>query len=81
MSFEIVDHVPGLRDEDVAAMATEAESGYDLTGREAQPNPHFQRLQLVPTDLLEAIDKRARKDGQSPEAVVRRALAIYLDSA
>jgi len=81
MSFEITDRAPGFSDEDVAALAAEAEDGYDLTGRSAEPNPHFQRLQLVPADLLDAIDERAQKDGQSREAVVRHALANYLDTA
>lgn len=81
MSFEITDHVPGLSDEQVAAVADEAEAGYDLAGRESEANPHFQRVQLVPADLLDAIDERAQKDGQSPEAVVRQALASYLHTA
>lgn len=81
MSFEIVDHVPGLSDERVAAMSDESEGGYDLTERAPEPNPHFQRLELVPADLLDAIDERAQQDGQSPEAVVRQALATYLDTA
>lgn len=81
MSFEITDRVPGLSDEDMAALVAEAENGYDLAGRPSELNPHFQRLQLVPADLLDAIDERAEKDGQSPEAVVRQALARYLDTA
>lgn len=81
MNLEITDHVPGVSDEDVAAMAAEAEDGYDLTGRASEPNPHSQRSELVPADLLEAIDERARRDGQSPEAVVRQALASYLHTA
>lgn len=81
MSFEITDRVPGFRDEDVVAMAAEAEDGYDLRGQVSEPNPHFQRLQLVPADLLKAIDERALEDGQSPEAVVRRSLATYLHTA
>lgn len=81
MSFEITDSVPGFSDKNVAALAAEAEAGYELTGRSSEPNPHFQRLQLVPSDLLEAIDDRAREDGQSPEAVVRQALARYLNTA
>jgi metal-responsive CopG/Arc/MetJ family transcriptional regulator len=35
----------------------------------------------VPEDLLDAIDERAAKDGQSPDAVVREALSNYLDTA
>lgn len=81
MSFETVDHVSGLSDERVASMSDEAEVGYDLTQRPPEPNPHFQRLELVPADLLDAIDERAQQDGQSPEAVVRQALATYLDTA
>lgn len=81
MSFEITDHVPGLTDEQVAALVKEAEDGYTLSHREAAANPHFKRVKLVPDDLLEAIDERARTDGQSPEAVVRQALSSYLDTA
>lgn len=81
MSFEITDQVPGFSAESVAAMAAEAEAGYDLTEQVPQLNPHFQRLQLVPADLLDAIDERARKDGESPDDVVRRALATYLRTA
>lgn len=81
MNFSITDHVPGLSDEQVAAIAGEAEAGYDLTGRVSEANPHFQRLQLVPADLLDAIDERAQEDGQSPEAVVRQALTTYLRPA
>lgn len=81
MSFEITDHVPGLGNDAVVAMADEAESGYDLAGRTPEPNPHFQRLELVPADLLDAIDERAEQDGESPEAVVRQALALYLHTA
>ncbi|WP_068403203.1 ribbon-helix-helix protein, CopG family [Kribbia dieselivorans] len=81
MSFEITDHVPGLGDEQVAAMVEEAEGGYDLSARETSASPHFQRVQLVPADLLDAIDQRAAQDRQSPEAVVRQALANYLHTA
>ncbi|MEE6282844.1 CopG family transcriptional regulator [Georgenia sunbinii] len=81
MSFEITNRVPGVSDKDVAAMTAEAQDGYDLAETVAEPNPHFQRLQLVPDDLLEAIDERARRDGQSPDAVVRQALATYLHTA
>jgi hypothetical protein len=81
MSFESTDHVPGLSDEQVAAMADEAETGYDLAARAPEPNPHFQRLELVPADLMDAVDERAQKDGQSPEEVVRQALATYLHTA
>ncbi|MDQ6522860.1 ribbon-helix-helix protein, CopG family [Nocardioides sp. LHD-245] len=81
MNIEITDHVPGLSDEQVARAVTEAESGYDLTDRPSEPNPHLGRVQLVPTDLLDAIDERAARDGESPEAVVRQALAAYLRTA
>lgn len=81
MSFEITDRVPGASDDDVAAMIAEAEQGYDLTGRDPAPNPHFQRVQLVPPDLLDAIDDRARREGESPDDVVRRALTQYLHTA
>ena len=81
MSYEMTDHVPGLSDEQVAAMAEAAESGQLLSDQVGKSNPHFQRLQLVPEDLLDAIDERARQDSQSPEAVVRRALAAYLHTA
>lgn len=65
MSFDITDRVPGLTDEQVADLVKEAEEGYDLAGRQTAPNPHFQRLQTVPEDLLDAIDERAREDGRS----------------
>lgn len=43
-------------------MADQAEAGYDLGDQASEPNPHFQRLQLV-ADLLEAIDERAHMEG------------------
>lgn len=36
-------------------------------GQPAEQNLHLHRVQLVPDDLLDAIDGRAAKDGQSPE--------------
>ncbi len=39
MSFEITGHVPGLSDEQVAAIAEEAEAGYDVTDRTPEPTP------------------------------------------
>ena len=54
------------------------------SARSASPseqNLHLHRVQLVLEDLLDAIDERADKDGQSPDAVVREALSNYLDSA
>lgn len=81
MSFDITDHVPGLTDQQVAAIADAAAAGYDLDDARLEPNPHVQRVQLVPADLLDAIDERARKDGQSPDSVVRDALSTYLHIA
>jgi hypothetical protein len=81
MSFDITDHVDGLSDEQVSAAVDEAESGYDVADTASEPNPHFQRVQLVPADLVDAIEERARKDGQSPETVLREALTTYLRSA
>lgn len=81
MSHEITERAPGLTDAQVADLVEEAEAGYDLTTRPSEPNPHFHRVQLVPEDLLDAIDERAAKDGQSPDAVVREALSNYLDTA
>ncbi|MFK5635660.1 ribbon-helix-helix domain-containing protein [Ornithinimicrobium sp. LYQ103] len=81
MSYEITDSVPGLTDTQVADLVQEAEAGHDLKTRPSEPNPHFHRFQLVPEDLLDAIDERAAKDGQSPDAVVREALSNYLDTA
>lgn len=81
MSFDITDHVDGLSDEQVAAAVEEAETGYDLADRQSEANPHFQSVQIVPADLVDAIEERARKDGQSPEAVLREALTTYLRSA
>jgi hypothetical protein len=80
MTFEMTDHVPGLTDEQVAALDDEALAGYDITRTPAEPNPHQQR-QLVPEDLLDAIDERAEQDGQSREEIVRRALTTYLNTA
>ena len=42
MAFEITEHVPGLSDEHVAALVSEAEAGYDLSGLVPRRNPHFQ---------------------------------------
>lgn len=81
MSFDITDHVPGLTDEQVADIAAEAATGFALDDAHGEPNPHFQRVQLVPAELLDAIDERARQDGQSPDSVVREALATYLNIA
>ncbi|MDO5698068.1 MAG: ribbon-helix-helix domain-containing protein [Dermatophilus congolensis] len=78
MNFEITEHVPGLTDEQVAALVAEAEAGYDLSSLTPEANPHLEHRDLVPDDLLEVIDKRAAEDGQSPETVVRRALTAYL---
>lgn len=81
MNFEMTDHVPGFGDDEVDAMVDEAEAGYDLSARRAELNPHFQLTQAVPEDLLEAIEERAEREGESPESVVRRALVAYLHSA
>ena len=81
MSFDITDYVDGLSDEQVAAAVEAAETGYDLADMQSEANPHFQRVQLVPADLVDAIEERARKVGQSPEAVLREALTTYLRSA
>lgn len=81
MSFEITDRVPGPTDDEVAAAVAEAEAGYDLGTLPVERNPHAERLPLVPDDLLDAIEERAQRDGESPEAVVRRALVAYLHTA
>lgn len=81
MNFEIVEQVPGISDERVAELASEAKAGYELTGRSATSNPHHRQGQLVPTDLLDAIDKRAEQDGSTREIIVRQALTAYLHSA
>jgi hypothetical protein len=81
MSFDITDHVDGLSDEQVAAAVDEAEAGYDLEGTSPEPNPHLQKVQLVHADLVEAIEERAHKDGQTPEDVLREALVTYLHIA
>jgi len=78
MTFEMTDHVPGLSEEQVDQLVDEAEAGHDLDARAAEPNPH---LLVVPDDLLDAVAQRAQLDGESPDDVVRRALAAYLDSA
>lgn len=50
MSFEMTDHVPGLKDEEVAELVKEAEAGYDLASHETEPNPHFQRAAIAHRD-------------------------------
>ncbi|WP_131105790.1 hypothetical protein [Ornithinimicrobium sufpigmenti] len=71
MSDEIIDSVPALTDARVTDLVQEAEAGCELTARASEQNPHSHRVQLVPEDVLDAIDERAAKDGQSPDAVVR----------
>jgi hypothetical protein len=75
-----VNHIPGFTDAEVAKMVTEAEAGYDLATNviRVEPNPHFQKLNLVPEDLGEAIIDRAIHDGSTPAEVVRAALKAYL---
>lgn len=80
MSYEITGSVPGLTDAQVTDLVQEAEAGYELTASPSEQNLHLRRVQLVPEDLRDAIDERAAKDGQSPDAVVREALSNYLDS-
>lgn len=81
MSFDITDHIDGLSNEQIAAAVAESETGFDLSGTQSEPNPHFQKVQLVPADLVDALEERARKDGQSPEDVLREALVTYLRTA
>lgn len=81
MNVEVTDHVPGFSDEEVEAMVAEAEAGYDLQGVPSEPNPHHVGSSLVPDDLREAIEDRARRDGLSPEAVVREAIEAHLHIA
>lgn len=81
MKTSVTDSVRGLSQEDVAAFVADAESGFDLTGRPAEPNPHRLGLQVVPQDLTAAVEERARRDGQTSEQVVRQALESYLHSA
>lgn len=78
MTFETTDHVPGLGEAELENLIDEAEAGYDLDAALVEPNPH--RL-VVPDDLRDAITSRAKKDGESPDDVVRQALAAYLDTA
>jgi hypothetical protein len=59
MSYEITDRVPGLTEAQVSDLVQEAEAGYGLTTCQAESSPHFHRVQLVPEDLLDAIDERA----------------------
>ena len=66
MSFDITDHVPGLTDEQVADIAAEAATGFALDDAPGEPNPHFQRVQLVPAELLDAIDERAARTDSPP---------------
>lgn len=81
MSFEVTDHVPGCSDEEVSAMVAEAEAGYALKGLPSESNPHRVSSPLVPDDLREAIEDRARRDGSSAETVVREAIEAYLHIA
>lgn len=81
MTFEMTDHVPGLNDDRVAALAEEAEMGYDVRPHDGEPNPHSQRVRLIPEDLMDAVEARAKQDGQSTEAVLREALVAYLRTA
>ena len=48
--------------------AVEAEAGYDLVERASEANPHRRGVPTVPMELVDAIEERARRDGQSPEA-------------
>lgn len=81
MSEGITNEISGLSAARVRALIAEAEKGYDAEQLPAHTNPHLARMCLVPQDLLEAIDERALRDGQTPDAVVRSALAAYLHSA
>ena len=81
MTFEMTDHVPGLNDDRVASLAEEAEVGYDVRPQDSEPNPHAQRVRLIPEDLMDAVEARARQDGQSTETVLREALKAYLHIA
>jgi len=47
MTFEMTDHVPGLDDDWVAALAEEAEADYDVQPQDGEPNPHSQRVRLA----------------------------------
>ena len=80
MTLETTDHVPGIPDEQMVALADEAETGYDLGETRIEPNPH-QGGHLVPEDLLEAVAERAERDGRSPDEVVRLAITRYLATA
>ncbi|QPL06201.1 MULTISPECIES: CopG family transcriptional regulator [Actinomyces] len=76
MKPEIVDIVPGVSEDDLAAFQVEAEEGYDLGAMLSGPNPH--RLQVVPDDLVAEVERVARARGVAPEAVIRAALTEYL---
>ena len=75
MTFELTDHVSGIGADEVALLVREAEAGFDLDGAVTEPNPH--RI-VVPDELMDAVVDRAERDGESPEEIVRRALASYL---
>ena len=81
MKFEMTEHVPGLTEADVARLVGEAEAGYDISEARLEHNPHARGGYAVPEDLTGAIEERARRDGHSPETVVRAAIRRYLDSA
>lgn len=42
-----------LRGEQATALIEEAEAGHGLTGTGPERNPHSQRVQLIPTDLVD----------------------------
>lgn len=79
MNGEIVENVSGVSDERIAELVAEAEAGYELDELVAVPNLH-RGVPLVPAELIEEIAKRAERDGQTREEVVRRALTRYLAS-
>ena len=80
MIHEITDHVPGLSRAEVDTFIREAEGGFDVAAFQTEPNPHH-HVPVVPSDLLEAIGRRAAQTGATPDEVVRQALVRYLDSA
>lgn len=79
--FPIVDSVAGISNEQLNAYIQGAENGYDITTLKRIPNPFFQKLHLIPSDLAETVNERAREEHVSAEQVIRKALENYLQPA
>ncbi|NLT29862.1 MAG: ribbon-helix-helix protein, CopG family [Propionibacterium sp.] len=81
MNPDVTTGVEGIGEAELAGLIEEAAAGYDLASARVEPNPHHVAGRVVPPDLLAEIDARARRDGRSPDDVVRDALTQFLHSA